>query len=141
MLERWRRGGWTAGLAAVVLGGAVLGWAPGGSVASAEPVPGKEEGATCGRPGQARCPMQAWMRTRLAEPLSQGKMITVAEALDRLAAAPPEKSWALWAMSSRDGAAAARRGDGRALRQSCRTCHDAYRAPFRKKHRLDPAPP
>lgn len=140
MVER-RRSGWTAGLATALLGGGLLAWTAGSGVASAEPPLAPEERATCGRPGQARCPMQAWMRTRLADPLSQAKMPALAEAMDRLAAAPPEKTWALWATSAREGAAAARRGDGRAVRQSCRTCHEAYRAPFRKKHRMRPAPP
>jgi hypothetical protein len=139
MSDRRRCSGWTAALFAAVLGGSLLAWGAGSGVAWAEPRP--DERATCGRPGQARCPMQAWMRTRLADPLSQSKMESIAVALDRLAAAPPEKTWALWATSAREGAAAARRGDGRAVRQSCRVCHEAYRAPYRKTHRMRPAPP
>ncbi len=105
------------------------------------PQQGARDLASCGRPGQPLCPMQAWMKSEVGAPLGEGKLAPVASALHRLASEPPDPAWALWRSSASDGAAAAAKNDMAAVRQSCRTCHDAYRTEYRKRFRTRPPPP
>lgn len=120
----------------VAAGGvALLGWPSGAPAQSARDL------SSCGRPGQPLCPMQAWMKTEVGVPLGEGKLAPVAAALDRLASSPPDPGWALWRSSATQGADAARQDDVAAVRQSCRTCHDAYRTEYRKRFRTRPPPP
>jgi hypothetical protein len=131
-----KRTSFALALAAIALAGASGVAAAGGLEEDPSP-----RGAACGRPGQPVCPMQAWMRDELGAPLGRGKLAEVGKALERLATASPDPHWVLWVSSSRDGAAAAARGDAAGARTSCRVCHDAYRIEYRKRFRTRPPPP
>lgn len=103
-------------------------------------VQGVQQGTACGKPGSAPCPLQAFMRARVAAPLSSSDLATLAAGLDRAAKLTPDPSWASWSSFARDGAAAARKGDTVAARASCKGCHDAWRDPYRSKYRTQPLP-
>lgn len=63
----------------------------------------------------------------------------LARAFDAIAPASPDPAWT-WAAIARRGAAAARGGDAEAVKDACRSCHDAYETAYRAKFRLNPAP-
>jgi hypothetical protein len=99
-----------------------------------------EQKSACGTPGLAPCPLQAFMRTRVAAQLSSSNLAALAGGLDRAAKLVPDPSWASWSAFARDGAAAARRGDVASARASCKECHDAWRDAYRARYRARPLP-
>ena len=48
---------------------------------------------SCGEPGMPACPLQSYMRGRIAGPLSRNDMATVATSLDGVSAMQPDPSW------------------------------------------------
>ena len=96
--------------------------------------------ATCGDPGLPPCPLQSFMRNKVAAPLAQREMAGLASALDRAGTMQPDKAWASWGTFASAGAAAARRNDVEAVRAACKACHDAWRPAYRKDYRLRPLP-
>lgn len=99
-----------------------------------------EQPPSCGIPGQAPCPMQAWMRASVATPLASNDSAALAAALDRTAKFAPDASWTSWSTLATTGAAATRRGDITAARASCKGCHDAWREKYRASYRARPLP-
>jgi hypothetical protein len=58
------------------------------------------------------------------------------EVLERVAElGPPE--YAEWHAIARAGAEAAAKGELEAVRAACKSCHDAYRASYRRDHRRE----
>lgn len=96
--------------------------------------------ATCGEPGLPACPLQSFMRAQVAAPLAQKDMAALAAGLDRVPAMQPEPSWTTWSSFAKAGAEAARKGDVLEVRKSCKGCHDAFRASYRKDFRQRPLP-
>ena len=95
---------------------------------------------SCGDPGMPACPLQSYMRGRIAGPLSQKDMATVAVSLDGVAPMQPDPSWATWSTYAKAGADAARQNDVEKLRAACKSCHDDWRATYRKQFRQRPLP-
>lgn len=134
-----RAGVFRTGLALAAGGLAVIGGAE--PVNGAEPVPLDEgEEPTCGRPGLPPCPLQQWMRQKLAKSLAANDLPSVAKRFDGLAKLAPDPSWTSWATFAADGAAAARDGDVAAARKACSSCHSAWRKKYRAEHRTRPVP-
>ena len=124
-LQRWP--GWEALIAAVVL---VLV----GSAAAAE-------SARCGAPGKPACPLQHWMRQRVAVPYAKADLEQLALALDELVELNPKpKGWTNWKKFCGDGAAAARAGKRASAAQACSRCHRVYRRTYNFTHRERPLP-
>ncbi len=123
------RRAWIAAVCAVIAG-STLG-------ARAE---GVEQQGGCGNPGQAPCPMQAFMRASVATPLASNDGAALAAGLERAGRLAPEATWASWATFASDGAAAARRGDVAGARAACKGCHDAWREKYRAGYRARPLP-
>lgn len=110
-------------LVGVVAGGAAT--AGGHSVDRAGP---------CGAPGKPACPLQHWMRTRVAAPHATHDLASLATALDQLAAINPDpEKWQNWSKYARDAAKQARGGTLPLL--ACVNCHKVYRAPYNAKYR------
>lgn len=101
---------------------------------------GQAEGGACGRPGKPPCPLQRWMRVRVAAPMARGEHQQLARSLERLVQMNPEPDkWQNWNRFAREGAARAR--DGRDVESSCTRCHRVYRAKYNDKYRERPVAP
>lgn len=116
----------------------------GGSAAS-EPsghelreAPGEQ--AVCGAPGLPPCPLQRWMRSRVATPLAEDQLEVLAANLEKTATLSPDPGWGAWPELARRAAASARRGDLNTIRATCKACHDRFREAYRAKYRLRPVP-
>jgi len=80
------------------------------------------------------CPLQFWMRERVAPSFAAGDAKDVAVAMDEVAKYSPDASWK-WGDLAHGAAEAARRGDLVAARESCQECHVKYKAEWRASHR------
>ena len=69
------------------------------------------EDASCGTPGLPPCPLQAWMRQRIAGPLASNELEKLARGLDAAADFSPDPAWTEWRGYATGAAGAARRGD------------------------------
>jgi hypothetical protein len=90
------------------------------------------------------CPMQKWMRTKLAAPNAAGDMPALAAALEKAAQLSPDPSWngndpdKSWDAISKIGAAAARANDPAKVKAACKACHDAWKAKYKDAFRTRP---
>jgi cytochrome c551/c552 len=135
------RRGWVAALGAVI-GASVLmarSSAAGGAGSELD-AQVEQQPASCGVPGQAPCPMQAWMRASIATPLASNDAASLVAALERTARLAPDASWTSWGTFAANGATAARRGDIATTRASCKGCHEAWREKYRAGYRARPLP-
>lgn len=94
----------------------------------------------CGGKGQKSCPLQGWMEENVQVPMEQDKLDKVAASLEKVASLTPDKSWTEWESAAKAGAAAAKSGDVKAMKKSCKSCHKAYRKEYKAKYRMN-APP
>jgi hypothetical protein len=111
--------------------------------ATAAPVAAPLAPATpCGDKGQPACPLQDWMERHLQQPLDEGDLAALAQALARVPPLAPEPSWNEgpngWSAIAQAGVAAAKRGDLEAAEQSCKTCHKAWRRKYKDNFRQRP---
>lgn len=94
------------------------------------------ESAACGVPGKPACPLQGWMRSKLATALAHKDLAELARRLDEVARLNPEpKKWGNWSKLALDGARAAREGRASGVIASCARCHSVYRSEFLVTHR------
>jgi hypothetical protein len=92
---------------------------------------------TCGDKGKPPCPMQDWMKTKLAPFATDGNTEALAKAFDHLSYhAPP--GFAEWSKIARDGAERARKKDLAGAKMACRTCHEKYKAKYKEELRDRP---
>ena len=100
------------------------------------------EDAKCGEKGQPHCPLQGWMEKNMQEPFEAKDLKKVAESLEKAAGFVPDPTWnegaTGWEKIAKEGAAAATAGDGDAVQKSCKACHKAWRAKYKKEHRPRP---
>jgi hypothetical protein len=93
----------------------------------------------CGDAPLPPCPLYAWMKANAgpAAGHADADPATLATVLDRIAAfAPP--GFPNWVSIAKDGAAAARAGQGDAAKASCRGCHTQYKARYKTEMRGRP---
>ncbi len=112
------------------------------STTASVPTPVKHDAgaaAAAGDGGVGERPLQTWMKTNMTPAFATKDLPTVAELLDRVAAAPPPK-YTRWASIAKDGATAARAGDYNATKATCRGCHDQYKAKYIAENRARPFP-
>jgi hypothetical protein len=102
------------------------GTAPAASVPPAVP--------TCDGPP---CPLYYWMAAKPEAALVSADFSALAADLDAIVNFAPN-GYPNWASIARDGAAAARIGDGDAVRAACRACHDQYRDRYKRDLRSRP---
>lgn len=103
---------------------------------SGDNAPSASMGA-CGRPPLPSCPLQQWMNANLAPAFREGRLERLVRPLETLAAMAPAE-FVNWKATALAGAAAAARGDRGGVRDSCGSCHDAYRAQYRAAMRGRP---
>lgn len=90
----------------------------------------------CGVPGKPACPLQHWMRRRLATALGHRDYRELDRRLSELVAKNPEpKAWHNWSKFARDGASAAREGRLGGVIAACSRCHSIYRPEYNVKYR------
>ena len=93
--------------------------------------------ATCGGAGLPDCPLQSWMKANAMSALTASDFARMEVAFDRIAElGPPE--YTDWRADAKAGRDAARAGDLEGCRNACKSCHDAYRAPYRQTRRTRP---
>lgn len=112
------------------------------SATPSSPAPVKHDAGAApatGDGGVGERPLQTWMKTNMTPAFATKDLPTVAELLDKVAAAPPPK-YTRWASIAKDGAAAARAGDYNATKATCRGCHDQYKAKYIAENRARPFP-
>lgn len=86
------------------------------------------------------CPLQLWMREKMATALAAKDAPALAAALDRMASFSPSPG-PEWKTISVTAAAAARRGDVAEARKSCQGCHAAFKVEYKQKLRTRPVVP
>ena len=99
---------------------------------------------SCGGKGQKPCPLQGWMEDNVQIPMEKGQYDKVAAALEKVAKHAPTPEWnegpKSWKGSAEAGVAAAKAGDLKALKKTCKSCHKAHRKEYKKKFRMKPTP-
>jgi hypothetical protein len=101
------------------------------AASSAKPPP------KCGDKPLPPCPLYAWMKANTSAAMSAQDFPALVTALDRVVTfAPP--GYGSWASIARDGAKAARAQDVDGVKASCRSCHDQYKAKYKKEMRDRP---
>lgn len=102
------------------------------SAAAAAPV-------ACGDAPLPPCPLFAWMKANASPAAGHADAdpATLANVLDEIAAFAPA-GYPNWISISKDGAAAARAGQGDAAKASCRGCHTQYKAKYKAEIRSRP---
>lgn len=80
------------------------------------------------------CPLQRWMRERVAPSLAGGMGEGLAAALEEVVRFSPSPEWR-WEEIARAGANAARAGDFDGAAKACMQCHDAYKKTWRERYR------
>jgi hypothetical protein len=78
--------------------------------------------------------MQGWMKSVMATSVSSGEGAKIATALEYVAARPPP-GMGEWVAISKDGATKAKAGDVAGAKESCKKCHDLYKAKYKEEMR------
>jgi hypothetical protein len=89
----------------------------------------------CGAPGQPPCPLQAWMRTNVGQPLTSNDFEGLALGLEKAARLSPVATWTSWARIANEGAEAARKRDLGGARAACNACHGQFRDVYKTRFR------
>ena len=95
------------------------------------------ESPRCGTSPLPDCPLQAFMKANAREALNTSRLDRLEEVLRRTASLGPTE-YKDWGDIARAGAEAAADGKLEAVRATCKSCHDLYRAAYRRDHRGDP---
>ena len=100
------------------------------------------EDAKCGEKGQPHCPLQGWMEDNMQPAYDAKDLKKLEAALERAAGFAPDPKWNEgadgWSKIAKEGAAAAKAGDFEAVKQTCKSCHKAWRSKYKKEHRTAP---
>jgi cytochrome c553 len=84
------------------------------------------------------------MEENLQHAVEADDLPAVARGLTRAATFVPDPSWNAgeqgWATVAKAGAAAATAGDLAAAKQTCKTCHKAWRSKYKEQFRKRPVP-
>lgn len=96
----------------------------------------------CGEKGQPRCPLQAWMEDNLQTAVDASDASALAKGLAHVVKLSPDPSWNAgpqgWTVLANAGADAAKQDDLAAAKQSCKSCHKAWRAKYKQTFRTRP---
>jgi len=86
-----------------------------------------------------KCPLHDWMEKELQEPMDAGDLKKVAASLEKVGSYAPDPKWNEgdngWSKLAKEGAAAAKAGDAKAVGATCKSCHKAWRKEYKEKHR------
>lgn len=124
---------------AMVLSAAFMGLVYVGSAPSAQAA-----GAACGEKGQPSCPLQGWMEKEMDPLVEKGDTKALALAFEKVAKFAPDPKWNTgdpsWAAISKEGAEAAKKGDLKAAKATCKSCHKAFREKYKTSFRTTALP-
>ena len=85
------------------------------------------------------CPLRTWMRNEIAPAMDSEDLAALEQHLEKLAEmAPP--NYSRWAPLARRGAKAAAAGDLQGVKDTCTSCHSAFRRSYRREHRARKIP-
>lgn len=83
-------------------------------------------------------PMEQWMEDVVQPAVENEDVKALAKLLKKIEGMAPEASWnegpKSWAKIAADGAKAAEAGDFKGAKASCKTCHQAWKKEYHKKH-------
>ena len=90
----------------------------------------------CGSPGKPSCPLQGWMRERMAKPYATRSFDELAgNAAALVAFNPRPKEWGDWDELAKDAARAAKGRDEVQTLRACTQCHRAHRRDYVTQYR------
>jgi hypothetical protein len=98
-----------------------------------EPRPAPAKEFACGDAAKP-CPLQGWMRTKLAAASTRGDAEGLAKGFDFLASNPPP-GYSDWAPIARQGAGLARKKDIEGSKAACQSCHSKYKSKYKEELR------
>jgi hypothetical protein len=73
-----------------------------------------------------------WMKPNIGAPLAGQDFPTLKTNLQMVADKPPPGDYPKWSAMAQAGADAAAKSDLKALKKSCKDCHDAYKEKYKK---------
>jgi hypothetical protein len=83
--------------------------------------------------GEPATPLGKWMKPNVGTPLAGQDFPTLQKSLEFVATKTPSPDYPKWAEYSKAGADAAGRQDVRAIKATCKQCHDAYKEKYKKE--------
>jgi cytochrome c553 len=83
--------------------------------------------------GEPATPLGKWMKPNVGTPLAGQDFGTLQKSLDLVATKPPSGDYPRWAEYAKAGAAAAAKGDVKAIKATCKQCHDDYKDKYKKE--------
>ena len=96
----------------------------------------------CGEKGQPSCPLQGWMEKNVQMPMEDKDYKKLAASLEKAATFVPDPAWNKgdnsWEKLAKASATAAKTGDLKTIKKSCKTCHKAWRKKYKAEHRKKP---
>ncbi|MFO0676465.1 MAG: hypothetical protein U0169_08025 [Polyangiaceae bacterium] len=78
--------------------------------------------------------LKAWMKTNLGGPMAAADLAAVGKGLTAAGKLGPS-DYPKWKSIADEGAAAAAKGNTDGVKASCKSCHDLYKADYKKKYK------
>ena len=97
-------------------------------------------GAGVALAGEPATPLGKWMKPNIGTPLAGQDFATLQKNLEFVAGKVPAADYDKWAEISKAGAAAAAKQDLKAVKASCKSCHDTYKERYKKEFLTKPFP-
>jgi cytochrome c553 len=92
------------------------------------------------RAGDPKTPLGKWMKPNMGAPLAGEDYDTLKKSLDLVASKAPKGDYPQWSAMATAGSAAAAKQDLKAVKASCKQCHDAYKEKYIKDFPALPFP-
>lgn len=97
-------------------------------------------GAGAALAGEPATPLGKWMKPNIGTPLAGQDFPTLQKNLEFVASRPPSADYPKWAEYAKAGAAAAAKGEVKAIKATCKQCHDDYKERYKKEFATRPFP-
>jgi cytochrome c553 len=92
------------------------------------------------RAGDPKTPLGKWMKPNMGAPLAGEDYDTLKKSIDLIASRAPQGDYPQWSAMASAGSAAAAKQDLKAVKASCKQCHDAYKDKYIKDFPAQPFP-
>jgi cytochrome c553 len=92
------------------------------------------------RAGDPKTPLGKWMKPNMGAPLAGEDYDALKKSLDLVASKAPKGDYPQWSAMATAGSAAAAKQDLKAVKASCKQCHDAYKDKYIKDFPDQPFP-
>jgi len=90
--------------------------------------------------GDPKTPLGKWMKPNVGAALAGEDYDTLKKSLDVVASKTPKGDYPQWSAMASAGSAAAAKQDLKAVKASCKQCHDAYKEKYIKDFPDQPFP-